>query len=82
MCDCIYYRQEPYYPREQANKAIERKLNVAWERGYAKGNKEARYQIERAIAQLEETHALDDNYTNLGRVAAVVTQLKAYLAAR
>ena len=88
MCNCVYCRQEPDYPREQANKSIERKLNVAWERGYAKGNKEARYQIERAIAQLEtpleDTFAGEDAEWAGGAadtMERVVAQLKDHLAA-
>ena len=85
MCDCVYCRQEPDYPREKHEQA---NSFVDWERAardattaandYLKERNEARYQIERAIAQLEEGQGVD--YTVGTIVDSVVAQLKAYLA--
>ena len=102
MCNCVYCRQEPDYPREQheqANRQADeicdgtectKSADMAWDMGYAYGKKEneARYQIERAIAQLEtpleDTFAGEDAEWAGGAadtMERVVAQLKDHLAA-
>lgn len=97
MCDCVYCRQEPDYPREQADKEITMTDNSirdvlqhhfgthvdeadddivqALEKGQA-----AIYQIERAIAQLNEIeHGAYSGEADALIIESVVTQLKAFL---
>ena len=88
MCDCIYCRQEPDYPREQHEQA---NSFVDWERAardattaandYLKERDKARYQIERAIAQLETANIEDLQEPSAALIDSVVAQLTAFLEA-
>lgn len=70
LCGCVYCRQEPDHQREQQEEADRQ----------ADGDvTTARYQIERAIAQLNEP--LIHNYAGEARqtIESVIAQLEAYL---
>ena len=69
MCSCVYCRQEPDYPREQHEQATKQANEDVTT---------ARYQIERAIAQLETSVYDGRDYKLVTR--SVIAQLKAYLA--
>ena len=80
MCNCVYCRQEPDFAREQATR---NNIDTAWERGYAAGKIDsvARYQIKRAIAQLEQAPGYEAqlNIPTVLIIKTVIIQLKAYL---